>query len=46
MKKQKPIRTPDATYLHLNKTDNFQQFFRGFRKGQTKRAGTNGDLFW
>ena len=29
MKKRKPLRTADATYLHLNKTDNFQKFFRG-----------------
>jgi len=30
MKKRKPIRSADETYLHLNKTENFQTFFRGF----------------
>jgi hypothetical protein len=30
MKKRKPLRTADATYMHLNKTENFQKFFRGF----------------
>ena len=29
MKKRKPLRTADATYLHLNQTKNFQTFFSG-----------------
>ena len=29
MKKRKPLRTADGTYLHLNQTKNFQTFFSG-----------------
>jgi hypothetical protein len=45
MKKLKPVRTADATYMHLNKTDNFQTFFRGFievLKKKLKRVDVEG----
>jgi hypothetical protein len=29
MKRPRQIRSVDETYRHLNKTDNFQKFFRG-----------------
>lgn len=46
MKKLKPMRTPDATYLHLNKADNFQRFIRGFTellKRKLQRVDVDGD---
>ena len=45
MKKRKPIRSGDETYLHLKKIDNFQKFFRGFiefLKKKLKRVEVDG----
>ena len=46
MKKRKPIRSADETYLHLKKTENFQFFFRGFiefLKKKLKRIKEDGE---
>ena len=46
MKKRKPIRSADETYLHLNKSENFQNFFRGFMellKRKLQRVDVDGD---
>ena len=37
MKKQKPIRTADGTYLVLGQQDEFQKFFRGLIKYLQKK---------
>ena len=49
MKKQKPIRSADETYLHLNKTENFQRFFSGlinFLQKRLKRVEIEGTDHW